>query len=169
MRDTIKHGLRFLILAVLQIFVLNGMNFLGYATPFVYIYFLIKLPVNLSKNLVILLGFALGIIIDVFCNTPGINAGAAVLIGFLRPYLIHAFVTLEVSENRDPSGRLFGMMPFLRYTAVMILIHHIFLLLLESFSLFKWDVLLLRIACCSVFTFVLIWVSEGLTKNDRKR
>ena len=169
MKNIIKYGFRFLVLAGLQIFVLNGMNFLGYATPFIYIYFLIKLPVGTPKNLIIFLGFALGLVIDIFCNTPGINAGAAVLIAFLRPYLIRAFVTLDVSENREPSGYLFGPGSFLRYSAVMILIHHIFLLLLDSFSLFSWEVLLLRIAACSVFTFVLIWASEGLTGKGRRR
>ena len=168
MTNIIKYGLKFLGLAILQIFVLNGMNFLGYATPFFYIYFLIKLPVDTPRNLVIFLGFALGLIIDIFCNTPGINAGSGVLIGFLRPYLIRAFVTLEVGESREPSVRLFRTGPFLRYAGLMILIHHVFLLLLESFSLLNWKVLLLRIACCSVFTFILIWASEGLARNGRK-
>jgi rod shape-determining protein MreD len=167
--NVIKYGLMFIGLAILQIFVLNGMNFLGYATPFIYIYFLIKLPVDTPKNLIIILGFALGFIIDIFCNTPGVNAGASVLIAFLRPYLIRALVTLDVAENREPSLYLFGLQPFLRYTGIMILIHHTTLLLLESFSLFNIEVVLLRILACSIFTFVLVWAIEGLTGNNRKR
>ncbi|MCL1943665.1 MAG: rod shape-determining protein MreD [Candidatus Azobacteroides sp.] len=167
--NLLKYGLLFIGLTILQIFVLNGINFLRYATPFIYIYFLIKLPVGISRNLLLFLGFVLGFVIDVFCNTPGINAGASVLAAFLRPYLIKSLATLDVAENREPSLYLFGLQPFLRYIAVMILIHHAALLLLESFSLFNWQILLLRIPACSLFTFVLIWAAEGLTGNQRKR
>ncbi len=167
--NILKYGLIFLGLVVLQIFVLNGMNFLGYATPFIYIYFIIKLPVDISKNALIILSFALGFVIDIFCNTPGVNAGASLLIGFLRPYLIRALVTLDPAENREPSSYLFGISPFLRYVAIMVLIHHTTLLALESFSLFNFATLLLRIILCSVFTFILIWIIEGLTGNGKKR
>ncbi|MCD7972787.1 MAG: rod shape-determining protein MreD [Candidatus Azobacteroides sp.] len=169
MSTILRYSLFFLVVVIIQIFILNGMNFLGYATPFIYIYFIIKLPVDINKNILLILSFLLGFIIDIFCNTPGINAAATVFAGFLRPYLIPALVTLDTAENRNPSIQLFGLQPFLRYIGVLIFIHHALLLTFESFSLFDPLVVLLRIVACSLFTFVLIWAMEGLTVNHHKR
>ena len=140
-----RYGVIFVILLMLQIFILNGMSFLGYATPFVYVYFLLKLPSDTNRNLLILLAFLMGMGIDIFSNTPGVNAAASVFVAFLRPYLINAFVTLDVAENREPSINLFGFQPFLRFSGVFIFIHHTLLLLLESFSLFNLLEVLLRL------------------------
>lgn len=169
MNALIKYGFLFLILLIVQVFILNGMNFLGYATPFIYIYFILKLPVDTNKNLLIFTSFLLGLAVDIFCNTQGVNAAASVLVGFLRPYLIHGLTTLDISENREPSIALFGLAPFLRYTGIMIFLHHVVLLSLESFSLFNPLVLLFRIAVCSIFTFVLVWGLEYLGNNNRRR
>jgi len=167
--NLIKYSILFVVLVIIQIFILNGMNFLGYATPFIYIYFIIKLPVDINKNLLLFFSFLMGLIIDIFCNTPGVNAAASVLAGFLRPYLINALITLDAAENREPSISLFGIQPYLRYIGILIFIHHTLLLGLESFSLFDPLVLILRIVACSLFTFILVWAIEGLIGNSRKK
>ena len=169
MNNIVKYGLMFLVLLIFQIFIFNGMTFLNYATPFVYIYFILKLPISIGKNQLLILSFLLGLIIDIFSNTPGLNASTSVFIGFLRPYLINALVTLDVAENREPSMRLFDPLPFLRYIGISILIHHALLLTLESFSLFNFSILALRIIVCSVFTFILFGAIESLTGNSHKK
>lgn len=170
MNVLLKYSLLFFILLIVQVFILNGLNFLGYATPFIYIYFILKLPVGTNKNLVILLSFLLGLGIDIFCNTPGIIAAPSVLIAFLRPFLIKALTTLDVGENREPSISLFGLGPFLRYVGILIVIHHSFLLSLEYFSLSLFNsMLLIRIVSCSVLTFVLIWVIEAITGHSHQK
>ena len=169
MNALVKYGLLFIILLAVQIFILNGMIFFTYATPFIYIYFIVKLPVDTNKNIVICTSFLLGLSIDIFCNTPGVNASACVLIGFLRPFLINGLTALDTSENREPSIPLFGLAPFLRYIGISIFVHHAVLLSLESFSLFNPLMLLFRIAACSVFTFILVWILEKLSSNNQRR
>ncbi len=72
-------------LVVMQVLILNKIHVLGFITPFLYIYFLLKLPTGTSRNLLLLLGFTLGIVIDMFSNTPGMNAAACVFLAFVRP------------------------------------------------------------------------------------
>ena len=50
---------RFLVLVIVQIFVLNNIQFLGFVNPYLYILFLLLLPVKFPRWLSLLLGFAI--------------------------------------------------------------------------------------------------------------
>ena len=78
----------FVVFVLLQILVLNHIHFLRIATPFLYLYFIVKLPVGLAPTKVIFLSFLTGLVIDMFGNTTGMHAAACTLVGFLRASLI---------------------------------------------------------------------------------
>ncbi len=65
----LKQLILFVMLILIQVLVLNHISFMGYATPFLYIYFILKMPLGTNRNLLILLSFLLGISVDIFCNT----------------------------------------------------------------------------------------------------
>jgi rod shape-determining protein MreD len=67
-----KEVLLFLLLIILQVLLLNRINVFGIATPVLYIYFLLKLSIGRNQFYVIISGFLLGLIIDIFLNTPGV-------------------------------------------------------------------------------------------------
>ena len=71
----------FVFLLMLQVFVFNHIHLFGYATPLPYIYFLLILPGNTSRWVYVLTGFALGLLTDLFTNTPGMAAAATCLSG----------------------------------------------------------------------------------------
>lgn len=162
-----KYILLFVSLVLLQVLILNRVSFLGYAVPFAYIYFIIKLPIGYNRSLSTLLGFLLGIIIDVFCNTPGINAAAATFIGFICRPVQSLFFMMDDYKEQTPSMRLLGS-SFSRFTVFMILAHHIALISLESFSYFNFKLILIRILVSAILTFILIFAFEGfsLKKNS---
>ena len=81
----------FVILILLQTLVLNRISVFGIAIPILYIYFLIKLPKNRNLFYVVISGFLMGLIIDVFLNTPGMNAAATTIIATLRKPLVNIF------------------------------------------------------------------------------
>ena len=58
--------LLFLLLIFLQVMLLNRITLFGVATPILYVYFLLKLPVGRNQFYVIISGFLLGLIIDIF-------------------------------------------------------------------------------------------------------
>ena len=82
--NAIKLIFMFFILILLPVLVLNRIAIFNYATPFLYIYFIIKLPISLNRNILLLLSFTFGFIIDIFCNTPGINALATTVTAFVQ-------------------------------------------------------------------------------------
>ena len=103
----------FIGLVLLQVLILNNVHIAGYATPFLYIYFILKFNSGTSRNELMLWAFFFGLTIDVFSDTPGMNAAATVLLAFLRPSLLRLFTPRDNQDNLVPSFKSMGITPFL--------------------------------------------------------
>ncbi len=170
-KDILKHGRIFLILVLIQVLVLNRIHFSGFINPYLYVLFLLYLPVGINRMLLMLLGFFAGMTVDIFSNTPGMHAGACVLIAFMRPVLLKAFL-LKDNSNPDscPSIHEYDIAMYIKYAVSMIVIHHSFLFLIEQFDFFYFWPTLVRILLSSVATFLLILVAQLFLniKTDRR-
>jgi len=159
----------FLGLIGLQVFILNNTHFLGVFLPIVYIYALLRWPPNTSPALVILLGFILGLSVDVLSNTPGMNASATTLIGFLRYPTLRLFVTKDDLGTKDIGETTLANGAFWKYTILLVLIHHTTLLILEAFSFSNGFLLLLKIPVCTLLTLIFIFAFERINgKKDAR-
>ena len=97
-------------------------------------------------------------------DTPGMNAAATVLLAFLRPTFLRLFVPRDTLDTLVPAIRTMGILPFLKYLVVSVLIHHGLLLTLEFFSFAHIGTLLLRIAA-RLLTVTCIMAVEGIRKK----
>lgn len=147
-------------LVLVQALLLNNICLFGLATPFVYIYFLLVLDRDIDINVLLLLAFVLGLSVDVFSNTPGVNAGASVLIAFMRPKVLRLFSPRDEYENFEPGIYTLGIWGFVRYSVVMVLLHQTAVYLLESFSFAHFGSLLLRVVCSALLTVLLLMSIE---------
>ena len=158
-------------LVLIQVLVLNNVHYLRVATPFLYLYILLKLPIQTPISRSLLFSFCLGLAVDIFSNTIGMHAAVCTFIGFIRERLIQLFLDKKIPEGTKPSFSSLGYGMFIRYTLLIVLIHHSLLFLIESFSLFDSLFLLLRIVASSLFTCLLIFIVETFNlqnlKNDK--
>lgn len=150
----------FIGLTLVQVLLLNNICLFGLATPFVYIYFLLTIDKDIDRNALMLTAFLLGLVVDIFSNTPGVNAGASVLVAFMRPGLLRLFSPRGEYENFEPGIYTLGMGAFLRYSISAVLLHHTALFFLESFSFVNLGYLLLRILCSTLLTVMLVMAIE---------
>lgn len=150
----------FLGLALVQVLLLNNIYLFGLATPFLYVYVILVLDKNIDRTVLMLIAFALGLLIDIFCNTPGVNAAAAVLLAFVRPELLRMFAPREEFENFEPGIHTLGIWPFMRYVLVALLLHHAAVYLLEAFTFAHIGYLLLRVLCSTLLTTMLVMSME---------
>ncbi len=95
MPTALQNIFRFILLVLLQVLVLNNIQFMGYINPYLYILFILSLPYQTPKWFVLLLGFRLGLTIDVCSNTMGMHAFATVFVAFLRGGTIKLFTSIE--------------------------------------------------------------------------
>ena len=133
-RSVIEQTTRFIVLVLLQVLILNNINFLGDINPYVYVLFIALFPVINNRMTFIFLSFLIGLCIDIFSDTGGIHAAASVFVGYARPlFLKFAFgmtyehQTIRISQS-DIGQRLI-------YFTLIILVHHLILFSLEIFSL----------------------------------
>lgn len=150
----------FVALVLVQVLLLNNICLFGLATPFIYIYFLLVVDKDIDRNTLMLIAFFLGLSVDVFSNTPGVNAGASVLIAFMRPVLLRLFSPRDEYENFEPGIYTLGPWAFVRYAFVTALLHHTVLFLLEAFSFVNLGYLSLRILCSALLTVALVMTIE---------
>lgn len=152
-------------LALLQVLILNNVNIAGYATPFLYIYLLVKFESDTPRNTLMLWAFFLGLAVDVFSDTPGMNAASAVLLAFMRPLLLRLFIPRDTLDVLVPAVRTMGILPFLKYLVVGTLVHHGMLLTLEFFSFAHLGTLLLRILASTVLSVACLMAVDGIKKK----
>lgn len=152
-------------LVLLQVLILNNVNIAGYATPFLYIYLLVKFESDTPRNTLMLWAFFLGLAVDVFSDTPGMNAAAAVLLAFMRPLLLRLFVPRDTLDVLVPAVHSMGVFPFLKYLIAGVLVHHGILLTLEFFSFAHVGVLLLRILASTLLSVACLMAVEGIKKK----
>jgi len=152
------------LLVLLQALILNNMHFMGYATPFLYIYLLLKFDANMSRYALLLWGFSMGLAVDILSNTPGINAAATTLLALLRPTLLQLFAPRDSANDFTPGAKSMGMIPFMYYTSINVVIHLTCLMLLLIFSLAQPTELLLKILSSSLITIIGIWSIERAQK-----
>lgn len=156
MQLVLQNIFRFIILVVVQVFVLDSIQFMGYISPMIYILFILSLPVRFHRGLSLILAFVLGLTIDMFNNTMGLHAFATVLLAFFRNPVIRIFVSLEEGMNPTPSFRTFGVSSYIKYIVTLIVTHHAVLFLMESFSFLNLSLLVPKILISSLVTFLLI-------------
>jgi len=116
----------------------------------------------MNRNWVVLLSALMGLTIDLFNFTLGMNMLAATIIAFLRLYFLKLFAPRDVFESYSPSFSTFGKALFFRYAFLMTLIHQIILFTSESFSLFDPLSLVLRVAGSTTLTMLLVYALESL-------
>ena len=158
----LKRLLQMVGLVALQVLVCNHIHFLGYATPMLYVLFLVWLPLNANRTGNIIWAFLLGLVIDILSNTPGEAAGAMTLTAFVQWPLLHASVPKDCLEDMVPSYKSMGRWNHIRYIFLLTLVHHAMFFLLESFSFFHLTSVLISFGASLALSFVLMLTLETL-------
>lgn len=161
MNSILHNIIRFFVVVLVQVLLIDQMPFSIYIRPAFYIYFLLCLPISSPRWLELILGFVLGLTIDVFSNTLGLHAFCCVFVSYLRPYLIQLFVNEEDRKSgMTPSLSLFGWNTYLKISGILLLVQHFLLFSLEMFSFVGWWQTLLRILLSSLFCLIFILLVE---------
>jgi len=165
MLTVIQNIVSFVILVLAQVLVLNNIQFLGFINPYIYILFLISLPVRLPRWATLLLGFAIGLLIDAFSNTFGMHAFASVLIAYARSFIIQLFTSIDEGNNPTPSFHSFGVGAYIKYVFVMVFLHHSALFFLEAFSFSHFWLVLFKTILSSIISILIILGVRSLNRR----
>lgn len=156
-----RNIVRFLVVVLFQVLVMDNVMISGYMIPYVYLLFIILLPFETPRWLQLVVGFILGMTVDLFSHTPGMHTAATLLMAFARPYLLDLLAPRDGYEPETyPRIHYYGFSWFLKYTLLMVVIHHLALFYLEVFQLKDFLSTLLRVILSSILSSSTIVLSQ---------
>lgn len=159
--------LRFIVLILLQVLVLDHLDVAnGYMVPYLYILFLLMLPIELPAWAQLVAGALTGLVMDYFSETPGMHMSACVVMMYARLNLIRLLAPREGYEfGMRPTIPRMGFAWFLTYAGLLILIHHLWLFFIEVHRFDSFFSTFFRAVLSGVFTFVLTLLAQFLTSS----
>ena len=159
----------FLALMVLQL-VCNKIVLFNIAMPVVFIYLILRLPVNLHGGWVLTIAFFTGLIIDIFNNTPGMNSLACTIMAAMRRPVFNAYVSRENDMNIPiPSVDSMGIGDYFKYMATLVTLYCSLIFLIQAFSLHDIVLTLARIAASSALSIMIIFALDSLVSTRREK
>lgn len=124
----------FLVFFIIQTFLFRNLYLSTWIIIFIYPYPLIVLHPTLNKNAGLIIGFLTGLMMDFFYNTSALHASACATMMFFRPFLLNYFAPRKGFDDFSKiNENFFGEREYWFYLSLMLLIHHLFLFLLEAF------------------------------------
>jgi hypothetical protein len=159
-RNTLINIGKFLILVLVQVLLFSRIHLFGYATACIYPILILKLPRHTSVSALLVWSFLFGITVDMFCDTPGINAAAATAMGFARNTFLAAFTHKGLPDDFIPGAKSIKWGSYLVYSLMCIVLFFSVLFLLELFTIDQMAPLLISTASSTLLTMLFVIVAE---------
>lgn len=152
--------INFLVFGLLQILLFDQLVIYNVAFCFFYAGFLLLLPLETDRLLLLVLGFLIGLFIDIFNDTLGVNAAACVALAYLRPYWLSLNTPRGGYENTiSPDIPSLGLQWFISYAFPLLFIHHAVLFFTEAghFGLFFYQIWKTIVSSCLSLIIIIIY------------
>lgn len=160
-RAVIVNTIRFFVLIGTQVFLLKNIGYYNLSIPYLYILFILLLPFGIPNGLLFLLSFIAGLTVDLFYDTLGLNALACTVMAFVRIVFITLTVQRDGFDNEpEPSLGIMGFRWFVFYAIILTFFHHLILFSFETFKFHELAYTLVRVVLSTIFTVILIIITE---------
>jgi hypothetical protein len=142
----------------LQVIVFRNFSLWSTGFCFAYIGSILLLPLEASALLVMIAAFGIGLLTDMFYNTPGMHAALSVLVAFLRITSIKILTPAGGYEgDTEVSVEARGANWYFRYMTPLIFIHHLGLFALEYADLGSLHIVLINAVVSTPITLGVIF------------
>ena len=158
MQKLITYTIVFLLLSVLQSFVISHLAFSQYLNIYIYIMVIIIADTQIKGYVLLLLAFVLGIITDSIEGSPGLFTITMTFMAFCRPQILSIIASREILDNGGmPTSSRFGTGRFITYVTIMVSFWAIPFFLFETAGIANIFLTLLRIVLNVISTTILIY------------
>lgn len=137
-KTTLQFILLGIILVLAQVIVFNHICLFNVAVPLVFIYLIVRLPITLSVNRLLTIAFVLGLTVDIFSDTYGMNTLSCTVLAMMRKPILRLYVPREEDLTRpEPSMYTLGTATYLKYLLTMTLLYCTLIFIIEALHLFQ--------------------------------
>ena len=126
---------RFVLFVFLQVFVFNQVELGLGICLFICPLYILLLPFEINRFLLMIVAFGMGVIIDLFTNTYGLHASSLLLLSYLRKDIFNIFAPRDGYDPlKSPSYFDMGHLWFFSTFGTLLLIHTSWFFILEAFT-----------------------------------
>jgi len=151
----LSNTIRFIGLVLLQVLILNHIDLFGYINPIAYIIWIFLFPIRKNKSLLLIASFLLGLSIDFFSDSGGINAAATLFIAFIRLPILKAILRKSDFDYVLFNIRTISLDKIFLYITTLTIIHHFIVFSLEYFSYNDFTTIISNTFFTSIFTILI--------------
>lgn len=156
----------FICLILAQVLICNHIFIFNVAIPVIFIYMIIRLPMNMSVNNVLTIAFFSGLIVDIFSDTPGVNAMACTLTAMIRRPILYSYIPKDDrTKEIMPSISSLGMVVYSKYLLTFTLIYCVLIFSIEYFSFANLQEIIIMSLSSSVLSFLLLLGIDSLVTS----
>lgn len=160
----------FVVLVLVQVLICNHITLFNVAVPFIYIFFIIRLPIGLNLNLLYTLSFLLGFLIDIFSDTLGVNSLASVLLAAVKKPVFYSYISRDdKTVNIMPCLATLGWAVYCKYLLSMTAIFCLLVFSIEFFSFASIKDITIMALSSTVLSFLLILAIDSIITTRRER
>jgi hypothetical protein len=169
-RINIIQVISFFIYLLYQVLILKNIVLFNTAFCFLYVAYLLFLPVESNRLFLMFAGFIMGFAVDIFYDSLGLHAFSCVLIMYVRNYWL-SLITPQggYDSSATPSIAINGMQWFLMYTIPLVFLHHSVLFFIEAGGFGMFWFTLWKIITTTIFTTLVTVVVQFLFPSGRYR
>ncbi len=168
MRNFLLYFAGFLVLLVIQEFVLGSVNLFSLLYLYSYVMIIIMLPLHTKTIPSLLWATLVGAVMDIFTGTSALITISIVFMAMFRRGVVKLTIPSDiVSAGGVPFSYKIGVGVFFRYVVTMCILFAIVYFSLEMMSLHNIEYTLLRIGVSSAATTLLIFILQ-LPLRERK-
>lgn len=158
----LRYILLFWLCVLFQALIFNRIALFHVAVPIIFIYFIIRLPINIKFGYLFTLSFLLGLIVDIFSDTPGVNALACTLIAAFRKPIYYAYMAKDdITSRLVPGISTMGLADYSKYLFTFIFIYCCLVFTIEYFSFADVKSIVILIAASSALSFVILLATDS--------
>jgi len=162
--------LRFLLLVIFQVLFFSNIHLHPYIEIFIYPIFILLLPFDIPRWLLLLVSFGYGLTIDVLLGTLGMHAAVCVFLAFFRGGIISLITPKGVDFELSPNIYIQGAGWFSIYCTIAYTIIISGYLIIENGTFHNLFLLLLKIiASLTISVLVSLMLIYIFTKDKRRR
>lgn len=162
-KDILRFGLLFILMLLSQVLICNHIAIFNVAVPIIFIYFIIRLPISLGNGWLFTLSFIMGLCVDIFADTLGVNALSCTILAALKRPVYYAYVPRD-DKTKDliPSISSLGVSTYCKFLVSLVGIYCLLVFSIEYFSFADVKEIVIFSASSCLLTFVTLLAIDCL-------
>lgn len=168
-RISIQQIILFFVYLLYQVLILQNVVLFHTAFCFLYVLYLLVLPVETNPLVLMVIGFLLGFAVDMFYQSLGLHAFSCVLMMYLRNYWLNSLTPQGGYDATSvPSLSMNGLQWFIVYAMPLIFVHHATLFFMEAGGFGMFWFTLWKVITSTLFTTAVILIAQFLFPGRRR-